>query len=96
MLRHDLLDMREAIRDFQRDKHREPQNLNELVSAHYLRVVPKDPITGAADWREVTEQPVRVDDFSSGAPPPSTAPGLVDVRSSAPGRDANGKAWSEY
>ena len=96
ILRHDLLEMRKAIRDFQLDKHRPPQNLNELVSAHYLAAIPRDPITGAADWGEVTEQPVRVDDFSSGAPPPSAASGVVDVHSTAPGHDANGKPWSEY
>ena len=83
-----------AIRDFREDKHRPPKSLNELVQAKYLRSIPRDPVTGGADWRVVTEQSVRIDDFS-GTPPPA-APGIVDVRSAAPGTDSNGKPWSEY
>jgi len=95
MMRQDLSEMRKAIRDFRADKKRHPKTLNELVRAHYLRTIPKDPVTGTADWRVVTEEPVRVDDFTRAAPPPAAA-GIVDVRSAAPGSDGNGKAWSEY
>ena len=95
VMRHNLTEMRKAIRDFREDKHRSPKSLNELVQAKYLHSLPKDPITGAADWHVVTEQPVRIDDFS-GTPPPPAAPAIVDVRSSASGTDPNGKPWSEY
>ena len=94
IMRHDLSEMRKAIRDFRQDKHRAPQSLDELVQAKYLRGLPKDPITGAADWHVVTEQAVAVTEFG-GAPPPA-APSIVDVRSSASGTDPNGKPWSEY
>ncbi len=94
-LQNDLLEMRKAIRDFRADKHRPPKSLQELVQTHYLRMIPTDPKTGKADWRVITEEPVRVDEFSTAAPPVSAA-GIVDVHSAAPGKDASGKAWSEY
>jgi general secretion pathway protein G len=94
-MRQDLSEMRNAIRDFRAGKHRSPKILFELVEEHYLRTIPMDPVTLKTDWRVVTEQPVRIDDFS-GAPPASAAPGIVDVRSAAPGTDPNGKPWSEY
>jgi general secretion pathway protein G len=94
-MRHNLSEMRKAIRDFRADKHRPPKVLFELVEAHYLRKIPVDPVTLKADWHVVTEQPVHIDDFS-GAPPPTSAPAIVDVRSSASGTDLNGKPWSEY
>jgi general secretion pathway protein G len=94
-MRQDLSEMRKGIRDFRADKHRPPKTLDELVQARYLHSIPKDPLTGAPDWHIVTEQSVRIDDFS-GAPaiPPTT--GIVDVRSAASGTDSNGKPWSEY
>jgi len=95
MMQQDLSEMRKAIRDFREDKKRHPKTLTELMQTHYLRMIPKDPVTRAADWRVVTEEPVRVDDFTRAAPP-AAAGGIVDVRSAAPGTDANGKPWSEY
>ena len=93
-MRHDLSEMRKAIRDFRADKHRPPKSLLELVQAKYLHSIPKDPITGAADWHVVTEQSVAVNEFGGAPAPP--APVIVDVRSSARGTDPNGKPWSDY
>ncbi len=94
-MRQDLSEMRKAIRDYRRDKGHPPPVLNEIVAAGYLRQIPNDPVTGAPDWRVVTEEPVRVDEFTRGVPPRSAA-GIVDVHSAATGADANGKRWSEY
>ncbi len=84
VLRKDLHDMREAIDNFYADKQRYPGDLNELVP-HYLRAIPKDPITGTADWDPVMETvdpdaPPTTD--TSGAPVP---PGVVDVKTKSPG-----------
>lgn len=95
VMRQNLSEMRKAIRDFHADKHRSPKSLNELVQAKYLRTLPKDPITGAADWHVVTEQSVTVSEFG-GAPATQSTPSIVDVRSAASGTDPNGKPWSEY
>jgi hypothetical protein len=96
IMRHDLSEMRKAIRDFRADKGRPPKTLNELAQMHYLARIPTDPVTRAADWRVVTEESVRVDEFSSSAPARPAAAGIVDVHSAASGTDANGKPWSEY
>jgi len=88
--------MRKAIHDYRQGRGQPPRALSDLLSAGYLPEIPKDPVTGSADWRTVTEESVRIDDFTSGAPPPPAAPGIVDVHSNAPGTDGNGKPWSEY
>jgi len=65
-LRGDLFEMRKAIDNFYKDKHRYPHDLFELVTAKYLRSIPKDPITMRADWVEVG-QPDGVFDVKSAA-----------------------------
>jgi general secretion pathway protein G len=50
VLKHDLLVMREAIDNFTLDKQAAPQSLEDLHSGGYLREVPIDPMTQAADW----------------------------------------------
>ena len=94
-LKHDLVEMRKAIGDFRADKHRGPHSLEELKEAKYLRGIPKDPLTQAADWRVTTEAAVKNDDFASGAAP-AAEPEVIDVHSRAAGRDAGGKLYSEY
>ena len=93
VMRHDLSEMRKAIQNFREDKHRPPTTLKELVP-RYIASIPNDPVTGAPDWRTVTEAPVRLDEFRKSLP--LVASGIVDVHSSASGTDANGKPWSEY
>lgn len=88
--------MRKAIQDYRREKKQPPHALDDLVRAQYLREIPIDSVTGSADWRTVTEESVRIDDFTTGGAPRPSAPGIVDVHSNAPGTDANGKPWSEY
>jgi general secretion pathway protein G len=62
--------------------------LQELVSAGYLREVPKDPICPDCTWNEIAAQGDPGDLNSSG--------GIGDVKSAAPGEDSNGKPYSEY
>src|SRR6202158_1572464 len=49
-LHHNLQVMRQAIDNYTLDKQAAPQSLEDLVQAGYLRKVPMDPITAAADW----------------------------------------------
>ena len=42
--------LRDAIDKFKADLGRYPENLEELVVKKYLRQVPLDPVTEAADW----------------------------------------------
>src|SRR5260370_20804014 len=49
-LKQDLQAMRQSIDNYTLDKQAAPQSLEDLVQAGYLRMVPKDPMTGTADW----------------------------------------------
>jgi general secretion pathway protein G len=75
-LHQDLMVMRQAIDNYTLDKQAAPQSLDDLVQAGYLRQVPKDPLTGAADW---------VPQFDSVVlSPDQTSTGMTDVHSSSP------------
>jgi general secretion pathway protein G len=76
------------IQQYTEDNGKAPQSLDDLVSAHYLREIPKDPLTGAADWDPEPEDP------SSAADPQQ--PGIVTVHSHAPGMGSNNQAYSEW
>jgi len=75
-LHHDLQVMRQAIDNYTLDKQAAPQSLEDLVQAGYLRKVPVDPITGAADWVPQYDSVVLSPDQSS--------TGMVDVHSNSP------------
>jgi general secretion pathway protein G len=89
VLRDDLFVLREAIDHFTLDKHRAPQSLEDLVSAGYLRVIPKDPITQSSDtWQVVQEDVMLAVDQQQ--------PGITDVHSGAEGTGSDGTAYSEW
>ena len=68
-LRQNLAVMRRAIDQYHGDRGRYPESLQELVTARYLRSIPPDPITGAADqWVAEGGSEARVRDVRSGAP----------------------------
>ena len=98
-LKDDLFEMRKAIDDYYADKQRYPESLEALASDHYLRAVPKDPITGKTDWQEV---PVSTDPNDPNAVDTSTdstqsaTPGIYDVHSSAPGNGMDGTAYKDW
>ena len=94
-LSHDLFEMRKAIADFRADKHRGPHSLSELKTSHYLSKIPVDPITMARNWRVTTEVAVASDDFTRTAAPAPAAE-VIDVHSSAPGKDLAGKPYASY
>jgi general secretion pathway protein G len=86
VLLNNLSAMRRAIDFYATDKEKPPANLQELVSARYLREIPKDPVCEECPWTEV---PATSEDLNSPG-------GIGDVKSSASGTDSNGKAFSEY
>jgi general secretion pathway protein G len=52
VLRDDLFTMRSCINQYTLDKQKRPQALPDLVSAGYLKAIPKDPFTSSsATWR---------------------------------------------
>ena len=75
-LHQDLMVMRQSIDNYTLDKQAAPQSLEDLVQAGYLRKVPADPMTGAADWVPQYDSVVLSPDQSS--------TGMIDVHSSSP------------
>jgi general secretion pathway protein G len=75
VLKQDLMAMRQSIDNYTLDKLAAPQSLEDLVQAGYLRSVPKDPMTGAADWVPQFDSVVLSPDQSS--------TGMIDVHSSS-------------
>ena len=103
-LKHDLFEMRKAIDDHYADKQKYPENLAALKTSHYLRDIPKDPITQQADWEEVaaTPDPTGQDPNALPVDPTATdpngggAPGIIDVRSTAPGNGLDGTPYKSW
>jgi general secretion pathway protein G len=88
LLKQDLKIMRELLDKYSADKEGLPQSLDDLVSGHYMREIPVDPITGQADWQaEMGEDILSRDEGRQG---------VVDVHSKATGIGTDGKAYSEY
>ncbi len=50
VLRDDLYNMRKLLDQYAADKQKLPQSLDDLVTGGYMREMPKDPMTGQADW----------------------------------------------
>lgn len=87
VLSENLWQMRRSIDQYSADKARLPQSLEDLVTAKYLREIPKDPITEEREWREITGEDSNSIDGGQG---------LVSVKSLADGEDSGGKAYSDY
>ena len=86
-LRTSLRVMRDAIDQFQADKGRYPQSLEELTSNRYLREIPEDPITGRRDSWVVGD---------AGPAAGANQGGMLDVHSGATELDRNGQPYSEW
>ena len=84
VLRSNLATVREAVDKYYGDRGRYPENLQELVSKHYLRSLPKDPITDSTTtWVIIPPQ-----DPDKG--------GVYDVKSGAPGRARDGTEYRSW
>ena len=87
VLREDLYKMRILLDQYAADKQKLPATLDDLVSGGYLREIPKDPMTGQADWTTV-----------SGEDPNSTSgeSGITDVHSASTDTSSEGTPYSEW
>jgi general secretion pathway protein G len=87
VLHDDLFRMRALIDQYAADKGKLPQSLDDLVTEHYLRELPKDPITDNKDWAVATgEDPYSTDGSS----------GVTDVHSSSGDTSTEGTPYSEW
>jgi len=87
VLKDDLFRMRALIDQYAADKGKLPQSLDDLVTAGYIREVPKDPITDNKDWNVDTgEDPYSTEGGS----------GVINVHSSAADVSTEGTPYSEW
>ena len=87
VLRDDLSKMRTLIDQYAADKQKLPASLDALVSDGYMRELPKDPMTGEADWAPTT-----------GDDPNSTSgeQGVIDVHSASTDVSSEGTPYNEW
>ena len=87
MLRYNLDTLRKLIDQYSADKGKLPQSLDDLVTAGYIREVPKDPITDNKDWTIATGD----DPYSS-----EGGTGITDVHSSSNEVSTEGTPYNEW
>ena len=87
VLHDDLFKMRSLIDQYAADKGKLPQSLDDLVTAGYMRELPKDPITDNRDWV-----------IATGDDPYSTqgGTGITDVHSASGDVSSEGTPYSEW
>jgi general secretion pathway protein G len=88
VLKNNLFTLRTVIDEYTYDKQKAPQNLDDLVSDGYLRTVPLDPMTGAADWKVIMEDATNTVS--------QTEPGIFDVRSASDKTSLEGTPYSDW
>jgi general secretion pathway protein G len=87
VLRDNLYQLRKAIDLYGADKGKLPQDLNELVTAGYVRDLPIDPITGEKDWTiETGEDPGSLTSES----------GIINIHSASRDTATDGTPYSEW
>jgi general secretion pathway protein G len=90
VLRQNLFTLRTLISQYTLDKQKAPQSLEDLMP-QYLKVIPADPMTGAADWT-VDQAP---DDEISSADQQDQG-GIDDVHSSSTQVGTTGTAYNTW
>src|SRR5260370_20013618 len=85
VLRNDLCEMRKLISQYTLYKQKSPQSLEDLVSAGYIKAIPKDQITNEANW-EPHQQDILLSVDQQG-------PGIDDVHSASNATSSDGTAY---
>lgn len=84
VLKENLQTMRLILDRFYSDKGRYPERLEELVETHYLRDLPKDPMTeSASTWKII-------------GVPEGQLGKVYDIKSGAPGQSKNGEPYGAW
>jgi len=87
VLRQDLFTLRNLISQYTLDKQKAPQSLDDLVPA-YIKIIPKDPMTGEANWDTKQEDVLLSVDQQD--------PGISDVQSASSQIATDGTAYSTW
>jgi len=82
VLRQDLFTLRELLDHHRADKGKYPPSLDSLVTAGYLRAIPKDPFTNSPNsWQQIMEP---------------TEGGIFDVYSGSDIVGTNGTPYNQW
>jgi general secretion pathway protein G len=87
-LKRDLQTVRQAIDNYTMDKREAPQSLEDLVSAHYIREIPIDPVCEHRIWNTHFGDTV--------LPSEQMTAGLDDVYSGCSKVGSNGTPYSTW
>ncbi len=88
VLKQDLFTLRQVIDQYTLDKKKAPQALDDIVTAGYLKSVPKDPFTNEANWTVDQEEATEAVDQQE--------PGIIDVHSSSGLTATDGTLYSSW
>jgi general secretion pathway protein G len=88
VLKENLFRLRDLIDQYYVDKGQYPASLDTLVEDGYLRKLPEDPFTRAADWAPVYSEP--------DPDRPSEPPGVYDVKSASEQVSLEGSPYNEW
>jgi general secretion pathway protein G len=93
-LRADLFTFRSVLDQYKGDKGNYPPDLETLIRDGYIRKIPLDPMTKAADWVvTMEEEATPADDLNQVEPP---KPGIIDVHSASKEKALDGTNYSEW
>ncbi len=89
VLAEDLYQVRRAIDAYFADKGKYPESLDEMVNAHYLRALPRDPFTLRSDtWNCVPPQPTDDGELVEG--------GCFDIKSGSDKIGSDGVPYRDW
>ena len=89
VLRQDLFTLRSVIAMYTEDKEKAPQSLQDLITANYLKQIPKDPFTNSSDTWQVTQEDATYSIDQN-------EPGISDVHSGSNATALDGTTYSEW
>lgn len=87
VLKDDLFKMRSLIDQYAADKGKLPASLDDIVSANYMREIPKDPITDEATWNVITGEDPNSKEGEQG---------VIDVHSLSEDASTEGTSYSQW
>jgi len=89
VLKDDLFQLRSLISQYTLDKQKAPQSLEDLITAGYLKSIPKDPFTASTEtWTTDQEDTLLSVDQQQ--------PGIIDVHSGSNQVSSEGTPYSSW
>ncbi|MFY9683788.1 MAG: prepilin-type N-terminal cleavage/methylation domain-containing protein [Candidatus Sulfotelmatobacter sp.] len=88
VLHNDLFELRHLIYQYTLDKQKAPQSLDDLVSAGYIKQIPRDPMTGDTGWEPQQEDVLLSVDQQD--------PGIDDVHSASTAMSTEGTTYNTW